>query len=183
MHRCSIKKKKWCALFEGQFQCVCLESTRIEDVSLWFICPHFHSQCTDGPSRKKRKTIGERAWTLQFFLREGVSDNWLSLVAWKVNLRACILYPDYSNSFILSNASELFLSRISSFERERNFSCRLFTSSIIREIRHFPVVVVQWRQRNVQKKCDAPAELLSVPIQPLGYCFFDVLVVVASVAS
>ena len=33
-------------------------------------------------------------------------------VAWKVNLRACNLYPDYSNSFILSNASELFLSGI-----------------------------------------------------------------------
>ena len=72
-------------------------------------------------------------------------------VAWNVNLRACNLYPDYSNSFILSNASELFLSRISSLERERNLSCRLFTSSIKREIRHFPVVVVQWRQRNVQK--------------------------------
>ena len=72
-------------------------------------------------------------------------------VAWKVNLRACNLYPDYSNSFILSNASELFLGRISSLERERNFSCRLFTPSIKREIRHFPVVVVQWRQRNVQK--------------------------------
>ena len=27
----------------------------------------------------------------------------------------------------------------------------LFTSSIEREIRHFHVVVVQWRQRNVQK--------------------------------
>ena len=135
------------------------------------------------PLEKKRKTIGERAWTLQFFLGEGASAHWLSLVAWKVNLRACNLYPDYSNSFILSNARELFLSRISSFERERNFSCRLFTSSIIREIRHFPVVVVQWRQRNVQKKRDAPAELLSVPIQPLGYCFFDVLVVVTVVAS
>ena len=72
-------------------------------------------------------------------------------VAWNVNLRARNLYPDYSNSFILSNASELFLSLISSLERERNFSCRLFTSSIKREIRHFPVVVVQWRQRNVQK--------------------------------
>ena len=32
-----------------------------------------------------------------------------------------------------------------SSERERNFSHRLFTSSIKCEIRHFPVVVVQWR--------------------------------------
>ena len=88
-------------------------------------------------------------------------------VAWNVNLRARNLYPDYSNSFILSNASELFLSRISSLPRERNLSCRLFTSSIKREIRHFPVVVVQWRQRNVQKKRDARAELL--------FCLFNLL--------
>ena len=88
-------------------------------------------------------------------------------VAWNVNLRARNLYPDYSNSFILSNASELFLSRISSLPRERNLSCRLFTSSIKREIRHFPVVVVQWRQRNVQKKRDARAELL--------FCLFKLL--------
>ena len=29
-----------------------------------------------------------------------------------------------------------------------------------REIRHFHVVVLQWRQRNIQKKCDARAKLL-----------------------
>ena len=39
----------------------------------------------------------------------------------------------------------------SSSEKERKFSRRLFTSSIKSEIRHFPVVVVQWWQRNVQK--------------------------------
>ena len=61
----------------------------------------------------------------------------------KSKFACCNLYPDYSNSFILSNASALFLSRISSLERERNLSCRLFTSSIKREIRHFPVVLVQ----------------------------------------
>ena len=33
-------------------------------------------------------------------------------VAWKVNLRSFNLYRDYSNSFTLSNASELFVSRI-----------------------------------------------------------------------
>ena len=36
-------------------------------------------------------------------------------------------------------------------ERGRKFSRRLFTSPIKREIRHFPVVVLLWRQRNVQK--------------------------------
>ena len=101
-------------------------------------------------------------------------------VAWNVNLRARNLYPDYSNSFILSNASELFLSRISSLQRERNLSCRLFTSSIKREIRHFPVVVVQWRQRNVQKSV---MHVQSCCFASSTYCFFDVLVVVAVVAS
>ena len=38
-----------------------------------------------------------------------------------------------------------------SSERERKFRRRLCTSSVHREIRHFHVVVVQWRQRNVQK--------------------------------
>ena len=39
----------------------------------------------------------------------------------------------------------------SSLEREREIGRRLFTFSIKREIRHFHVVVVQWRQRNKQK--------------------------------
>ena len=44
-----------------------------------------------------------------------------------------------------------FLGRDSSFEREGKVRRHLFTFSINREIRHFHVVVVQWRQRNVQK--------------------------------
>ena len=36
----------------------------------------------------------------------------------------------------------------------------MFTSSLKREIRHFHVVVVQKRETNVQKKCDARAKLL-----------------------
>ena len=38
-----------------------------------------------------------------------------------------------------------------SLQRQRNFRRRLFTSSIVRENRHFHVVLVQQRQRNVQK--------------------------------
>ena len=44
-------------------------------------------------------------------------------------------------------------------EIERKFRRRLCTSSVKREIRHFHVTVVQWRQRNVQKS-DARALLL-----------------------
>ena len=54
-------------------------------------------------------------------------------------------------------------------------------SSIKREIRHFAVVVVQWRQKSVQKKRDVSAELLLCLFQKIAY--FDVLVVVALVAS
>ena len=89
-----------------------------------------------------------------------------------MNLRACNLYPDYSNSFILSNASELFLSRISSLERERNCSCRLFTPSIKREIRHFLVVYRAVTAKKCTKKRDARAELL--------FCLFNLLLFLRS---
>ena len=75
------------------------------------------------------------------------------------------------------NSKELY----SSSERaERKFSLRLFTSSINREIRHFPVVVVQWRQRNVQKRV---MHVQSCCFASSTNCYFDVLVVVAVVAS
>ena len=48
-----------------------------------------------------------------------------------------------------------------SSERERKFCHCLFTSFTKREIRHFHVVVVQWRQRNsITKKRDTRAKLL-----------------------
>ena len=40
---------------------------------------------------------------------------------------------------------------LSSLERERKIRRHLFTSSIKRKSRRFHVLVVQWRQRNVQK--------------------------------
>ena len=43
----------------------------------------------------------------------------------------------------------------SSLEGQREIRRRFFASSIKRAVRHFDVVVVQWRQRNVQKKRDA----------------------------
>ena len=59
-------------------------------------------------------------------------------------------------------------------ERERQFRRRLFTSSMKREIRHFQTVVVQWRQRNVQK-CAARAKLLflyNLLIKPNAFLCF-----------
>ena len=52
-------------------------------------------------------------------------------------------------------------------ERERKFRRRLCTSSVQPEIRHFHVVVVQWRQRNVQKKRDAREKWLFWLLNPL----------------
>ena len=48
------------------------------------------------------------------------------------------------------------------------------------EIGHFPVVVVQWRQRNVHKSV---IHVQSCCFPYSTYCFFDVLVVVTVVAS
>ena len=53
----------------------------------------------------------------------------------------------------------------------------MFTSSIKRQIRHFPVVVVQWRQRNAQKSV---MHVQSCCFAYSSYCCFDVLVVVVA---
>jgi len=47
----------------------------------------------------------------------------------------------------------------SSWKREK-FHCRLFTSFIMWKIRHFCIMGIHWRQRDVQKKCATWAELL-----------------------
>ena len=60
----------------------------------------------------------------------------------------------------------------SSFGREWQIHCRLFTSSIKREIRDFHAVVVRWRQRNVQKSV---LYVQSCCFANQTYCFFDVL--------
>ena len=65
-------------------------------------------------------------------------------------------YTDYSNFIYFVKCKRTLFEQnsyqpYSSSERERKFRRRLFTSSIKREIRNFHVVVVQWRQRNVQK--------------------------------
>ena len=49
-----------------------------------------------------------------------------------------------------------------SWEKGKENRCLVFTSSIKREIRKRHVVVVPWRQRNVQKKCNARAEFSAV---------------------
>ena len=54
--------------------------------------------------------------------------------------------------------------------KEKESRRGMSTSSTKREIRHFHVVVVQWRQRNVQKRRDARAELLFCQPNLLLFC-------------
>ena len=76
---------------------------------------------------------------------------------WKVNLRSFSLYRDYFYLLTLSNVGEPSWSWIPckepypSSEREIKFRRCLFTFSTKRVISHFHVVVVQKRQRIVQK--------------------------------
>ena len=102
------------------------------------------------------------------------------------------LYGDYSYPLTFANVGK------PNWSSGREIKVRrcLFTFSIQREIRHFHVVVVKKRQRNVEKKkCDARAKLLFCLLDLLHlflclllllscycccFCYFDVLVTVAS---
>ena len=55
-----------------------------------------------------------------------------------------------------------------SLGKEKKSCCRVFPSSIKGEFRHFHVVVVQRRQRNVQKKRDARTKLLFRHSKPVA---------------
>ena len=73
----------------------------------------------------------------------------------KLNSRSINLNRDYPNTNGFVKCRRTFL-ELYSLEPcpsswERKFCRPLYTSSIKRENRHFHVVVVQWRQRNVQK--------------------------------
>ena len=56
--------------------------------------------------------------------------------------------------------------------KEKESRCLVFTFSTKREIRHFHVVVVKWRQRNVPRKRDALAKLLFGQFKPIAFLSF-----------
>ena len=62
-----------------------------------------------------------------------------------------------------------FLGTSLKFRWERKICRRLFTSSIEHEIRHFHIQVVQWWQRNVQKKSDTHENLLFCQSKPIAF--------------
>ena len=55
-----------------------------------------------------------------------------------------------------------------SLQKRKENRCRTFMSSTNRKIRKFHVVIVQWQQRNVQKKSDARAKVFSLLILTFG---------------
>ena len=57
-----------------------------------------------------------------------------------------------------------------SSEKEKESPCLVFTSSTQSEIRHFHVVVVQWRQRNVQKRVVHVQSCCFAKSKPLLFC-------------
>ena len=62
------------------------------------------------------------------------------------------------NVFLELNSKRLYRS----WEKGKENRCLVFTSSMKRKIRKLHIVFVQWRQRNVQKKCNARAEFSAV---------------------
>ena len=88
------------------------------------------------------------------------------------------LFRAYSNSLNSSNVGTFFpelnskrLYRSSGKDKESHYL--EFTSSTKRKIRHFLVVVVPWRQRNVQKKRDARTDLLLCQSKPISFLPFS----------
>ena len=57
-----------------------------------------------------------------------------------------------------------------SSEKEKESPCLVFMSSTQSEIRHFHVVVVQWRQRNVQKRVVHVQSCCFAKSKPLLFC-------------
>ena len=83
-----------------------------------------------------------------------------------------VIIPTRSLCQMQANSSGAeFLSTISKFiEKKKILSCCLFTSFPERKNRHFHVVVVQWRQRNVQKSV---MHVQSCCFALSSYCFFN----------
>ena len=95
-------------------------------------------------------------------------------VTWKVNSGCVKLNRTYSISFNPSNFGNFFLELNSkrlyrSSGKEKESRGLVFTFSKKGGIRTVHIVVVQWRQRNVQKKRDTRAKLLFCQSKPIAF--------------
>ena len=99
-------------------------------------------------------------------------------VPWKVNSRCLRLYRAYSISFNLSNVDKFFWSWILEdcieVQEKKKESRLVFTSSTKREIRHFHVVIVQWR-REMYKKAWCTCKIVVLLIQTFFRCRYRCL--------
>ena len=73
----------------------------------------------------------------------------------------------------LPNVCELSWSWISKTKCERKFCCGLFTSSIKSEIRHFHVILVQWRLKKCYKNVCCSRGAVVVHIRPISSLMFS----------
>ena len=75
--------------------------------------------------------------------------------------------------FLESNSRKLY--RSSGKGKEKR--CLRYTSSTKREFRHFHVVVLQWRQRNVQRAwCTCKVAVLPFPLMSLSSCLNSLII-------
>ena len=94
-------------------------------------------------------------------------------LTWKVHSHCFKLYCTYSISFNSSNVGNFFWSWIirlyQSSGKEKESCCLVLRSLAKREIWLFYVVVVQWWQRNVQKRMMQAAKLLFHQSKPIDF--------------
>ena len=96
----------------------------------------------------------------------------------KLRFFQSLSWLDYSNSLTLSNASEIFwnwisINHIQVQKRKKILSLLVYVLHETCEIRHFHVVVVQWRQRNICKKAWCTCKVVVLPCQAIAFFTFS----------
>ena len=158
------------------------------------ICRHSDIPCIPNSSKKRKSTW--RRWLLTGWRSKDVAAKWRASKRAIDNLNPKDLkvrgqkrqtkcrwkseFAFFQSSSRLLQVTNFVKESYPSSEAERKFRCRLSTSSVKREIRHFHVAVVQWRQRNVQKSV---MHVQNCCFAKETYCFFEVLVAVTVVGS
>ena len=103
------------------------------------------------------------------------NSDYFENVTLKVNLRCLNLIALIPSRSIRQTLATTLNSKglYQSSGKENESCCLVFPSSTKREIRHFHVVVVQRRLRNVQKKRDALPKLLFCLSKPIPFFFLS----------
>ena len=96
----------------------------------------------------------------------------------KLTFFQSLSWLDYSNSLTLSNASEILwnwisINHIQVQKRKNILSLLVYVLHETCEIRHFHVVVVQGRQRNICKKAWCTCKVVVLPCQAIAFFTFS----------